>query len=71
MDRVKGPESAVWLAHRATLDLIVDRDVGEGCQQVPGLWQQSGHGTADGPGEFDAKQCGTARTGAYRGGRVK
>lgn len=32
MDRVKGPEPAVWLAHRGIHDLVIDRDVGEGGQ---------------------------------------
>lgn len=38
MDRVKGTEPAVWLTHRGVHDLVVDRDVGEGSQQIPGFW---------------------------------
>src|SRR5215467_7196950 len=59
MDRIEGTEAAIWLAHRAVHYVIVDRDVGEGCQQVPGVGEQSGYGMSDGPGDFDEQQRGT------------
>jgi hypothetical protein len=37
MDRVERPETAVRLTHGGIHDLIIDRDVGEGGEQVPGL----------------------------------